>query len=255
MIVVTGPGRGGTSFISRLYTELGFDTGGEWFDDTNSGGEHPDVVRANGQIIEDLRLSVMASKEAGERVRRDAPELVADAPASRWRSRARSAIDATAMWMLGRGGEQLELMPWERYDTVVAERGSQLVAIAKSHDVVKDPRFCWTLDAWARAGAPIEHVVFCVRNVDAMVESRIKAGHILFKSRGTAKNSFIYGMGLCLAALHDHRIPYDIIQFPDFMDAPEKLYDMLRFPTPVDHERFMAAFTKLARPDLIHDRR
>lgn len=258
MIVVTGPGRGGTSFISRLYTELGFDTGGEWFDSTNSGGEHPDVVRANGAILQDLRVSVMASKEAGERIRRDAPELVGDAPrtaAARMLSRLRSARDAAALWMLDRGAEQLELVRWERYDEVIARHGPGLVELAKAHDVVKDPRFCWTLDAWARAGAPIEHVVFCVRNVDAMVESRIKAGHILFRSRGAAKNSFVYGMGLCLAALHDHRIPYDIVQFPDFLDDPGRLYETMRYPRPVDRAAFDAAFAKLARPDLVHDRR
>jgi hypothetical protein len=255
MIVVTGPGRGGTSFISRLYTALGFDTGGEWFESTNSGGEHPDVVRANGAIIQDLRLSVMASKEAGERVRRDAPDLVGDAPSSRLLSRLRSARDAAALWMLGRGAEQLELVPWERYDAVAASHAPRLLEIAKAHDVVKDPRFCWTLDAWARAGAPIEHVLLCVRNVDAMVESRIKAGHILFKSRGTARNSFIYGIGLCLTALHDHRIPYGIIQFPDFLDDPARLYDTMRFPRPIDRSAFDAAFESLARPDLVHDRR
>ena len=37
MIVITGPGRGGTSLIASLYRELGFDQGGEWFDDTNAG--------------------------------------------------------------------------------------------------------------------------------------------------------------------------------------------------------------------------
>lgn len=255
MIVVTGPGRGGTSFVSRLYTELGFDTGGEWFESTNSGAEHPDVVRANGLIIQDLRLSVMASKEAGERVRRDAPELVGDASTSPLRSRIRGLIDAAALKVLGRGGEQLELVPWERYDDVARKYAPDLLAIAESHEVVKDPRFCWTLGAWARAGAPIDHILFCVRNVDAMVESRIKAGHILFKSRGAAKNSFIYGMGLCLAALHDHRIPYNIIQFPDFLDDPAHLYGAMRFPRPVDRDAFMTAFTSLARPDLIHDRR
>ncbi len=255
MIVVTGPGRGGTSFISRLYTELGFDTGGEWFESTNSGAEHPDVVRANGLIIQDLGLSVMASKEAGERVRRDAPELVGDASTSTLRTRIRGIVDAAALKALGRSGEQLELVAWERYDDVVRKYGSDLVAIARSHEVVKDPRFCWTPDAWARSGAPIEHVLFCVRNVDAMVESRVKAGHILFKSRGTAKNSFIYGMGLCLAALHDHRIPYDIIRFPDFLDDPSRLYETMRYPRPIALDGFMTAFTALARPDLIHDRR
>jgi hypothetical protein len=254
MIVVTGPGRGGTSFISRLYASLGFDTGGEWFDSTNSGGEHPDIVRANGRIIQDLGISVMASKEAADRVRRDAPELVGDATRPGVRSRIRRVMDAAALRMLGRSGEQLELVSWDRYDEVARAHAPALLALAKAHDVVKDPRFCWTLDAWARVGAPVEHVLFCVRNVDAMVESRMKAGHILFKSRGTAKNSFIYGMGLCLAALHDHRIPYDIIQFPDFLDDPGRLYGVLRFPRPGSRDEFTAAFASLARPDLIHDR-
>ena len=36
MIVVTGPGRSGTSLVAQLYRELGFDPGGRWHDDVRA---------------------------------------------------------------------------------------------------------------------------------------------------------------------------------------------------------------------------
>ena len=122
------------------------------------------------------------------------------------------------------------------------------------HTVVKDPRFCWTIGAWARAGAQIDHVLVCVRNVRAMVESRLRANHILFKDATEAMNSFIYGTGVLVASLHDYRIPYDMVQFPDFLDWPDELYRKMRFPADVTREEFDRALAAVRRDNLIHDR-
>jgi hypothetical protein len=83
----------------------------------------------------------------------------------------------------------------------------------------------------------------------------LAAGQILFKSKAGAKNAMIYGIGLCIAALHDHRIPYNIVQFPDFLENPAALHAALRFPRPVQYDEFEAALMRVRQDALIHDRR
>jgi hypothetical protein len=255
MIIITGPGRGGTSLVASLYRELGFDPGGVWDPHANAGLEDYEVVRANGHIIRDLRLSVLAGREVGERLRSEHSDVLDDTPPPRFRSRVRDAVQGLAFRALGRDVEQLGLMPWERFDAVVDRYRPRLLELASTHPVVKDPRFCWTLGVWAAAGVGIEHVLLCLRNVDAMVESRVAAGQILFKSKAGAKNAMIYGIGLCVASLHDHRIPYSIVQFPDFLEDPEALYTALRFPRPVQYDEFESALTRVRQDSLVHDRR
>ncbi|MBI5288889.1 MAG: hypothetical protein HY873_07945 [Chloroflexi bacterium] len=255
MIVVTGPGRGGTSFIASLYRELGFDPGGEWFDDANSGYEDNDIVRANGAIIRELRVSVLASRAAGDKIRREHARELGDTPPPRLRTAIGNALRVAALRILDRPTQELDLIPWDRVDAVVDRHAARLLELGASHPVVKDPRFCWTLGIWAAAGVSVEHVLLCVRNLDAMVASRVRARQVAFKSIGVAKNSFVYGMGLCLASLHDYRIPYDIVQFPDFLERPDTLYEHMRFPRPVDRQEFLAAVARLRREDLVHDRR
>lgn len=255
MIIITGPGRGGTSLIATLYQELGFDPGGVWIAETRAGLEDDDIVRANGSILRDLRLSVMAGREVSERILRAHGDELEDTPPPRVRTALRNIIQKAALRALGRDMEQLGLMPWEDFDGVVQRHGPRLLELARTRDVAKDPRFCFTLGAWAAAGVKIEHVLLCLRNVDAMVQSRVKARQIAFRTTGGAKNSFIYGIGLCIAALHDHRISYDIVQFPDFLEDPDALYDKMRFPRPVSREAFDAVFDRVRRDDLVHDRR
>ncbi len=253
MIVITGPGRGGTSLIASLYKELGFDPGGEWFDDTNAGFEDAEIVRVNGQMIRDLRLTVMASRDASEKFRREHGREYDDAPPPRIQTAVRSLVESVALRMLGRQAQQLDLMPWDQISQVTEAYRPRLLELARTRAIVKDPLFCWTLGLWAEAGVPIEHVLLCVRNVDAMVQSRVKAGQVLFRGTGIAKNSFIYGMGMCLATVSDYRIPYDIVRFPDFLDDPEALRNHLRFPRPIGSEEFAAALARISRPELVHD--
>ena len=56
MIIITGSGRSGTSFVARLYKELGFDPGGEWYPHSDSGLEELELVRLNELILQELGL-------------------------------------------------------------------------------------------------------------------------------------------------------------------------------------------------------
>ncbi len=252
MIVITGPGRSGTSLIAALYRELGFDPGGFWIPEYNAGYEDHDIVRANAAIIRDLRITVLADSYGNEMLRREIRDPT-DPPRSKFNWWLGSKAARLAERCLGRRADPLELISWEGFQEVVEARGPALAEMARRFPVVKDPYFCWTLAAWAASGAQIDHVLVCVRNVDAMVESRFAAGQLFFSSRSGAKNSFVYGLGLCMMAIHEHRLSHTVVRFPDFLDDPAGLYEALRFPIPITYDRFLDAFARVVSADLIHD--
>lgn len=254
MIVVTGTGRSGTSLVAQTYRELGFDPGGVWLPQYNAGYEDTDIVRANASIIRDLGLTVLVERNALEAIRRrvNDPDDPAHNRITWWLG---NQLERFGLRLLGKRPEHLDLTPWERFDEVVAARRSDLVHLSQRFRVAKDPQFSWTLRAWAAAGAQIDHVIVCVRNLDAVVESRFAAQQALFKTRSQAWNSFAYGLGLCMSAIYDYRLSHALVRFPDFLEEPAQLYEAMRFPEPVPFDRFMEAFSKIASPGLVHDDR
>ncbi len=222
MIIVTGPGRSGTSFVASLYRNLGFDPGGKWFDESQAGLESEDVVEANGRILRGLHI---------RGVQRQLPSLVLRLGqrvlSSSSERRLRASLANSRLF----AGRTPRLIDWARFDEVVARSSPSLRAIADRHEVVKDPRFCLTLGVWAASGLPIEHVLVCVRSFD-----------------------LAYQLGMCLAACHDYRIPHDVVRFPDFLDHPDVMYETMRFPRPVPRERFLEVFARETRLDLVHER-
>ncbi len=245
MIIVTGPGRSGTSFVASLYRNLGFDPGGKWFDESQAGLESEDVVEANGRILRGLHI---------RGVQRQLPSLVLRLGqrvlSSSSERRLRASLANSRLF----AGRTPRLIDWARFDEVVARSSASLRAIADRHEVVKDPRFCLTLGVWAASGLPIEHVLVCVRSLDASVKSRMKKGDIAPRSAAGAKNMLAYQLGMCLAACHDYRIPHDVVRFPDFLDHPDVMYETMRFPRPVPRERFLEVFARETRLDLVHER-
>jgi len=248
VIILTGPGRSGTSVLTRIYVELGFETGGQWVDEINAGLEAEDVVSANEEIISQLGLTPMGVPVgAKQRFRRSVKRLVPNRLQPIVRSRLRGMP-----WMTSRGPG---LMDWRRFDEVVAKLQPQLARLAGKYQVVKDPRFSWTLAVWAASGVPIEHVTMSLRSTEAMSHSRAVADHLRYRDASGAKNGLVYGMGLALAALQDYRLSYSILRYPDYLETPKEVYAALRFPRAVTEAEFMSAFRAIVRRDLVHDRR
>ena len=146
-------------------------------------------------------------------------------------------------------------MDWSKLSLVVAERGEELRDLAAKTQVVKDPRFCWTLCAWLASGASIDSVVLPLRPLDAMVESRIRAGMVSQASRTWAQNNFAYGIGLLMAAMVEYNVPLTLLRFPDFLSDSRELYERLPLPEPRTWEESQGAFNKVHDPSLVHDRR
>lgn len=240
MIVVTGPGRSGTSVLAELYGELGFDPGGEWYGDLRAGREAHDVVILNESIMRDLGigLPIRNLRWRGEPLEEALPPSL--------RALLRGRLQAIPEF-LGRRGQ----VRWDRFGEVVRRHRRAIHQVAGARTVVKDPRFCWTLGVWAAAGAPIEHVLVSLRAIEDVVRSRIALGHLAPGAGRAAKNALTYAVGLCLLAVHEHRLEHAVVWFPDFIRDPEGLFAAMRFPDPVSRERFDEAFARVADPDRI----
>jgi hypothetical protein len=252
VIIIAGQGRSGTSLVARVYKELGFDPGGAWDESANMGFETAPVHDANERIIEALGM-----EEAGRRFRfipdRRLPKMVKE----RGKRLLPLSVRTRLIWLVKqppwRSNARLQLIAWERFDEAVDRLRPLLHEVSRTHPVAKDPRFSWTLPVWVASGVPIEHVVVCVRSVDVVIERRIDYEWIPPKSKVSAKTWFVFGLGLCMTTIYDHRLSHGVLRFPDFVDRPEEVFDALRFPEQVPRERFLEAFARSVRKNLVHD--
>lgn len=259
MIVVTGPGRSGTSLVASLYRELGFDPGGPWRPNDNAGLEDSAFVKANEDLLAALGTTVALGRRAprgrwGRRGGRVDGSLSTDV--SRIPGWLSEPLARSVDWSRYKRWP-LRALDWSKLDSVTREYGERLRTMCDAVEVVKDPRFCWTLPAWFASGAPISAVVLSLRDLDAVVDSRISAfGHLVGEhGRGWAKNDFAYGIGLAVATACEHRVRLEILRFPDFLDDPGALYGRLPLPRQVSSEDFERAFEKVRDRSLVHDDR
>lgn len=215
MIVITGPGRSGTSFLADLYRKLKFDPGGGWDKNIRAGLEEAAVVDVNTRICKDLRAPVGPPPKAAL-------------------------------------GEQR----WDLVGELADRYGDELRSLASEREVVKDPRFVWTLRVWLEAKAPIDHVVLTFRRVDDVIGSAQYAGMGQPKENveqvNTSRSTIIFRMGSALTAVAEYRTPHSLLWFPDYLSDPEGLYENLVFPREVEKGKFLKAFKKTVNPDHVH---
>ena len=245
MIVITGPGRAGTSFLAGLYRELGFDPGGTWDDAVNAGLEDKEFARVNMEVAS--ALGVVAAPGVGPRRMRWWRKNARRLPLS-VRKPVDSAIDSVRY-----RSRTLDVMDWARLDEVVEEYGETMRSMAGRTRVVKDPRFSWTMHAWLASGADVSSLVLALRPLDSMVTSRIRGGWIPEQARPWAVGNFAYGIGLVVSAASQYRVPVHQLSFPDFLADPEGLYETLPLPEERSWDEFHAAFTALRDDSLVHE--
>lgn len=251
MIVITGPGRSGTSFLASLVHELGFDVGGGWSERLAAGREAGPIVQVNDAIIRELggeglwRMQAIGDRRASERrlsaAGRSMPRALRE-PAGAVVRRL-----LALSWPRQRSG-----LRWDDLDSVTARHRDRLRALAAEHEIVKDPRFGWTLPVWVAAGAAPRHVLVSLRDVGAMVASRQRAEPSL-ADQSAARNAIVYSVGLCLTTLYDAGIEHSVVRFPDFLSDPTKLHAVMRFPAAVPADAFARAFESVKRADAVHD--
>ena len=249
MIVVTGPGRSGTTFLAMLYRELGFDPGGRWNPSLNAGMEARQFSTINNQLA--AAFGTVGVPREGPRSLRSLErarlfsEKHLPGPVS---DRVGSLVTSVRYH-----GSPADPMDWSMMEAVLGEHGQSMRTLAARTPVVKDPRFCWTLHAWLASGAAIDSVVLALRTLDSMAASRVRAGMIPERAQMWAKNNFAYGIGLAVAAATEYRIPLQILRFPDFLDQAQDLHERLPLPEPRSLEEFEAALDRVRDASLVHD--
>lgn len=251
MIVITGPGRSGTSLLATLYKELGFDPGGRWESAVSAGLEAYEVRMTNLRLAEELGVSTRERR--GGRCLQTLSAAVGKVKVHLPSAVRRPLTDAVDR--LRYAQVTPDFMHWERLPAVVDRHAEELCAIAKDRQVVKDPRFCLTLRAWLASGVPVDSIVLTLRPLDAMADSRVRARMYTSRARDWGKHNYCYGMGLLLTAAAEYRIPVVTLRFPDFLDDPARLYRSLPWPEPVSWEQFERAFRATYQPELVHDGR
>jgi hypothetical protein len=266
VIVITGPGRSGTSALALLYKELGFDPGGNWIDGVNAGLEHGEFWRLNNALAKAVGVTMPRKARAVEPVEPTEPAEPAEAaptvsPAPRFIAGIRRRGEES------RGtppkpvepapepkptGVRARMTNWDRYPAALEEFGPTMVRLAQETPVVKDPRFVWTLPLWLGAGAPIEHVVITTRSIEDMIASRHAAGLSGFDAN-ELRNTLTYGLGLITAAVMDGDVSHSFVRFPDFLHDVDGLYAALRFPRPISLERFRATSRRVLDVAQVND--
>jgi hypothetical protein len=254
MIVITGPGRSGTSLVAQICRDLGLDPGGVWNPAARAGFEDREIVRANRDIIRDLgirgsgrRFGFLPDERVPSRVKTFAKSMLPEQGQRQLRSMVRHPP-----W---RSRHLMDVIRWDRFERVVESHGDRLRRLSTSRLASKDPSFCWTLGVWSAAGAAIDHVVITIRSLDAMAQSRVSQDWLSPRSLGAIKNWFAYGFGLLMSTVYDYRLSYGIARFPDFLQQPEQLYEALRFVDPVSYEQFLEVFNRHVKPEFVHDQR
>jgi hypothetical protein len=258
VIIVTGPGRSGTSVLAQLYQQLGFDPGGRWIPKVNAGFEHGEFWRLNNALALGVGASMLKLPEspAGAAGRSKPPPPTGYRRIVRGvRRRAVKALSPEPIVAkpkgAGNANGRVRMIDWSRIPAVVDEHGEEMIRLAKATPFVKDPRFIWTLPIWLAAGAEIEHVTITTRAMEEMVASRHAAGHSKFNAV-ELRNTLTYGLGVVSAAVYENEVSHSFIRFPDFLHDIDGLYAALKFPSPVDPVVFRETAEKLFDPDQVH---
>ncbi|MEX2395071.1 MAG: hypothetical protein WD826_11395 [Actinomycetota bacterium] len=215
MIVISGPGRSGTSFLAALYRELGFDPGGGWRDDIRAGLEAADVVEINSMLCAEINAPVGPPPRPplGQQQWHRVGEL-ADKHGKQLRALAKGrdvAKDPRFAWTL------------RIWLEAGAEINHVVMTMRKVEDVIGSAEY---------AG---------MRKHPASTEG-------LNGSRSVV----IYRMGSLLATVGDYDVPHTVLWFPRYLADAEALYRQLVFPKHVDRDTFIEVFERTVNPDFVH---
>lgn len=248
MIMITGPGRSGTTVVAQIYKELGFDPGGKLVPTERAGLEAREIVEINNAIIGSLELDTLIRgcrpSMLPTWVKKISEKTIPVTAASQIKRFFASSRDRTG---------KLNLINWDKFDQVVEIYKETLQLLSNKFEVCKDPRFSWTLPVWAAANAKIDNIVVCIRSLSSMVKSRLEAGHLETRSLSEAKNSVIYATGTLFMAIYSFDLPYVTLKFPFFLKDPKELYKVLPFPEKVEYKQFERIFFKVVDLDKVHE--
>ncbi|MBT8763020.1 hypothetical protein KFV02_03645 [Desulfohalobiaceae bacterium Ax17] len=178
MIIVTGSGRSGTSFLCKVLMRCGCHFRGGWDEKIKAGLEDPLIVHFNEELFKNYGLNTVTDFLSDEQV----AELA------------------------------------YKYKIPLKKCAQQI-------NFVKDPRFCKTLEVWLKAGAKVEFVIVCLRNISSVVKSAIDYSGEEVNSLELAKswhNQILARLGTLFNILYQYEVNFQPIIFPkDYLASLE----------------------------------
>lgn len=220
MIVVAGMHRSGTSCVTELLEALGLSLA------IGEGLLEGDEWNARGYFEEQAVLNLNSRLVTGHPWRRTGPR--------RWLSLAAYASlpsGETIRRRAARLGHEIERLSAERAGLVV-----------------KDPRFCLTLEAWSEYGS-VDACVVCLRHPQEIVLSLARRQRV---PMALGYRFWTYHMRALLDGLPERSVfvNYNDLFGPDAMSALGKLREF--FDLKLDDEDLAAAHERVCSPELFH---
>ncbi len=252
MIVVTGPGRSGTSILAALYQRLGYDPGGTWNESVNAGLEQPDIVRLNKAIAIDLRLTMMMKPKKRFRLEDYVGKDRAEQIKRRLGPKHTVGVNRRIHALPWNKVRQIRLLEWDRLSTTVTDHRAAMIELSERFEVVKDPQFTWTLPAWLESGAAISSVVLATRNLESTIASRTHRQMSSIVSYGNAKNASAYALGLAMTACWDREIDLVVMRYPDFLTDLKMLHGSLPLLRDLPYATFETEAKQVIDVKMVH---
>lgn len=153
---------------------------------------------------------------------------------------------------------------WRRsYDEHCAAGLEHDITAANAPRIVKNPALCDTLpELLERNAVVVERAIVPVRALEEAARSRIRvggSGRTPGGLWGTANATEQRGLlaekfHRLVQALVAHEVPVTFLAFPRFVRDGDYAWEKLRVVLPrIRREEFLAAFRRVARPELVHD--
>jgi hypothetical protein len=219
MIIITGTGRSGTTFLAYLFMKLGYSLGCTQIDfkavenpPFYGGGEDLCSVNLNTKIHDLIVPNSGKQKTQFE------------------------------------NGLRLERLP-------EAALKFRREILSFPHTFIKDPRFSYCLEAWLLTGKPIDLIIDCWRNLESCGASMIHSGKHpgplsnAIKSMKTIRKVFD-------DTLNKYKNHFDTIKipFPECLDDPALLKPLFlrKEFSKTSWKKVLTYHKELARKDLIH---
>lgn len=254
MLIITGPGRSGTSLLAKIYKNAGANVTGTWSELERAGFEDASVVDLNKRILGELNTSQLGYKRSLPRLESLPGRRVARIIRSSTSPTLRRNVRVRLQNRSGNTFHSLTLPEWGQLPRIVEEMGEAMQLAAGGLTIVKDPQFCLTLPVWIAAGVEIDHVLASTRSVEAMLKSRIDADQTGF-SINDQRNALMLSWGVLMATLESNPgIPSTCVRFPAFVKEADNLARLLPLVQGVSREDLIASVHETVDSTMISEK-
>ena len=243
MILLTGSGHSGTTFMTNLFKELGFQLLPELMNEGNiRKGLEGKATEISLKLCSLRGFRYINGKRA---------------PLWSWKRLMNSSV---YYYRLLRQRDDFPLIrqPWSQKSLNMVpppELANEMRELKA--DVIKTPFALRILEHWLNVRHDIDLVIFCIRDLKIVAKRwKRSAGHK--ESESIQKLYESYGMAFCAMHSIDREVPYVVISFPQSAKDVEYLYGKLEKPLQnlgrtFNFLEFSQAYHRIVKPEWIHN--